>query len=327
MADELLALAAELQRAGEPFALATVVRCEAPTSAKPGAKALIREDGSVQGWVGGACAEPVVAREALEALRDGTPRLVGLYGEGGRSPGRTEGLLEYGMTCHSGGTLEIYVEPYLPKPMLVLAGHGPVIETLATLGRAADFTVVALAPDALAAELERHPLTQSASIVVATHADADEQVLDRVLRTDASYVSLVASRRRAAVILERLEQRGVPPERRGRLKAPAGLDIGAVTPEEIAVSILAEIIQHRRGNKAAGPDRDKIAAIETKTEPAAPHVRIDAKDPICGMIVDGAIAKFRSEFSGRAVYFCCRHCKEMFDQDPERYRAALSLDA
>jgi len=322
MADELLALAAELHRAGEPFALATVVRCEAPTSAKPGAKALIHADGRVQGWVGGACAEPVVVREALEALSDGKPRLIGLYGEGGRAPGRTEGLLEYGMTCHSGGTLEIYVEPYLPKPMLVLIGHGPVIETLATLGRAADFAVVALALDSLPVELQRRPLDGRASIVVATHADADEEVLDRVLRMDTSYVSLVASRRRAAVILERLEQRGVPAERRGRLKAPAGLDIGAETPEEIAVSILAEIIQHRRGDKTANPDRDKVVAIEIKLESAAPHVRIDAKDPICGMIVDAATARFRSEVSGRTVYFCCRHCKEMFDQDPERYRAA-----
>jgi len=315
VADELLELAAALQRAGEAFALATVVRCEAPTSAKPGAKALIREDGSVRGWVGGAGAEPVVVREALQAIRDGRPRLIGLYGEGARIPGRTEGMLEHDMTCHSGGTLEIYVEPNLPKPMLVLVGHGPVVETLATLGRAADFLVVALATDSLQPQLEQQPISGRASVVVATHADADEDVLDRVLRTDAGYVSLVASRRRAGVILERLEKRGVPPERRSRLRAPAGLDIGAVTPEEIAVSILAEIIQHRRS--------DKAGAAEPKAEPAAVAARIDAKDPICGMIVDGATAKFRSEFSDRTVYFCCRHCKEMFDQDPERYRAAL----
>jgi xanthine dehydrogenase accessory factor len=311
VADELLALAAELQGRGEAFALATVVRCEAPTSAKPGAKALVREDGRVHGWVGGACAEPVVVREALLALRDGRPRLLGLYGEGGRAPGRTEGLLEYGMTCHSGGTLEIYVEPYLPKPQLVLVGHGPVVETLATLGRAADFTVVSLADDALPAQLG---LTTRAAVVVATHADTDEDALARVLETDAGYVSLVASRRRAAVILERLKQRDAPPERLGRLKAPAGLDIGAVTPEEIAVSILAEIIQHRRNAKT----------VSAEAEPApSPTVRIESKDPICGMIVDAATAKFRSEFAGRTVSFCCRHCKEMFDQDPERYRAAL----
>ncbi len=117
------------------FALATVVRCERPTSAKPGAKALIRPDGSVAGWVGGACAEPVVAREALAALRDGHPRLVVLVGDGGRDPARTEGIVHYPMTCHSGGTLEIYVEPFLPKALLVLVGHGPVIETLATLAQ------------------------------------------------------------------------------------------------------------------------------------------------------------------------------------------------
>jgi xanthine dehydrogenase accessory factor len=314
VADELIALAAELQRSGEAFALATVVRCEAPTSAKPGAKALIREDGRVQGWVGGACAEPVVAREALQAIRDGRPRLIGLYGEGGHTPGRTEGMLEYGMTCHSGGTLEIYVEPYLPKPQLVLIGHGPVVETLATLGRAADFTVVTLVADTLQAGLEEQRLTGRASVVVATHADSDEEVLDRVLRTDAGYVSLVASRRRAGVILESLERRGLPPERRSRLKAPAGLDIGAVTPEEIAVSILAEIIQHRRSDKTRG------AEAEAQSTPA---VRIESKDPICGMTVDNVSAKFRSEFSGRTVYFCCRHCKEMFDQNPDQYRAAL----
>jgi xanthine dehydrogenase accessory factor len=314
VADDLLALAAELERSGEAFALATVVRCEAPTSAKPGAKALVREDGRVQGWVGGACAEPVVAREALQALRDGRPRLIGLYGEGGRALGRTAGMLEYAMTCHSGGTLEIYVEPYLSKPMLLLIGHGPVLDTLATLGRAADFLVVTHSADTLQAGLEQQRLTQRASVVVATHGDADEDVLDRMLRTDAGYVSLVASRRRAAVILGHLERRGVPPERRSRLKAPAGLDIGAVTPEEIAVSILAEIIQHRRNEKARG------AEVESS---AASVVRVESKDPICGMTVDSVTAKFRSEFSGRTVYFCCRHCKEMFDQDPDRYRAAL----
>src|SRR5262245_29260891 len=118
--DDILLLAAELRRREEPFVLATVVRCEPPTSAKPGAKALIRSDGTLSGWVGGACAEPVVVREALGALRDGRPRLIGLLGEGGRADGRTEGMLAYPMACHSGGTLEIYVEPYLPKPVLLL---------------------------------------------------------------------------------------------------------------------------------------------------------------------------------------------------------------
>ncbi len=314
MADELLALAAELQRRGEPFALATVVRCERPTSAKPGAKAIVRGDGTVSGWVGGACAEPVVVREGLNALRDGQPRLIGLFGDGVRSPGRTEGMLEYPMTCHSGGTLEIYVEPYLPKPLLVLVGRGPVVETLATLGRAADYAVVALREDEMQEGLAGAALTRRASVVVATHGDEDETAIERILATEAGYVSLIASRRRAAVILERLKQRGVPSERLGRLKAPAGLDLGAVTPEEIAVSILAEVVQYHRSEKAVW----RAAELRETSAPAA-----EASDPICGMLVEVATARHRSELSGRPVYFCCRHCKETFDQDPERYRAEL----
>src|SRR5262249_50690098 len=227
MSDDLLALAADLKGRGQPLALATVVRCERPTSAKPGARALIREDGSVCGWVGGACAEPVIVREALMALRDGRPRLIALVGDGDRGPGRTEGIVEYPMTCHSGGTLEIYVEPHLPKAVLVLVGHGPVIEALAALGGAADYDVVPVASITAAAELSRLRLTSRASVVVATHADSDEEALAHVLTADVGYVSLVASRRRAAVILERLKGRGGSSERLGRLTAPAVLGIGA----------------------------------------------------------------------------------------------------
>ena len=303
---DLLALAAELQRCGESFALATVVRCEPPTSAKPGAKALVREDGSVSGWVGGACAEPVVVREALHALADGRPRLIGLLGEGVHGPGRTSGMVEYPMTCHSGGTLEIYVEPYLAKPLLVLVGHGPVIEALATFGRATEYSVQKLRAEEAAMILASASAARRAAVVVATHADSDEDALDRLLRTDAGYVSLVASRRRAAVMALRLQQRGVPLERLARLKAPAGLDIGAESPDEIAVSILAEIIQHRRSAKPEPP-----------AEPIA--TQAEAIDPVCGMTVDVSGAEHRSEASGRVVYFCCRGCKTTFDQEPASY--------
>ena len=218
------------------------------------------------------------------------------------------------MTCHSGGTLEIYVEPYLTKPLLVLVGHGPVVETLATLGRAAEYAVEIVGGDAMREELGRLALTRRSSVVVATHADSDEDALDQVLRTEAGYVSLVASRRRATSILERLTQRGVSVERLGLLKAPAGLDIGARTPQEIAVSILAEIIQHHRG------DKDGPAEAEARPGSAVPT---EARDPICGMRVDIATARYRSEAWGRAVYFCCRRCQETFDRDPERHRASI----
>ena len=311
MAEPLIDVAADLQRRGEPFVLATVVRCEAPTSAKPGAKALVHADGRVEGWVGGACAEPVLVRESLKALRDGRPRLVGLYGEGGRQPGRTEGILDYAMTCHSGGTLEIYVEPYLPTPQLVLVGHGPVIDALETLGRAAGYSLVPLRDASAWARLETLDLGRRASVVVATHADSDEDALARVLRSEAGYVSLVASRKRTTSILGRLSQRGVAADRLGRLKAPAGLDLGAVTPVEIAISILAEIVQHHRS--------DKTVEAETPSDTATPA---EAIDPICGMSVDIASAPYRSDVAGRTTYFCCLHCKETFDRDPGRYLAA-----
>ena len=315
MSEDLLGLAVDLRTRGEAFALATVVRCERPTSAKQGAKALIRRDGRIAGWVGGACAEPVVIREAKEALRDGQPRLVSLVGEGGAVPGRAEGIVPYAMTCHSGGTLEIYVEPFLPKPALVLVGHGPVVDALAALGRDTDFAVTIVAPDAVPDELARLVLDSHASVVVATHGDADEEALERVLGSGAGYVSLIASRKRAASVIENLQSRKVADDRIGRVKAPAGLDIGAVTPEEIAVSILVEIIQMRRARKPAPPEAEGVHRIET--------ARPESTDPVCGMLVDVASARHRAEAWGRVVYFCCAGCKDTFERDPRQYAAAV----
>jgi xanthine dehydrogenase accessory factor len=222
-------------------------------------------------------------------------------------------MVEYAMTCHSGGTLEIYVEPFLPRDLLVLIGHGPVVEMLAALGRVADVAVEIVRADAAHEELPRLALTQRTSVVVATHGDFDEEALETVLRSEVGYVSLVASRKRAAAIVERLRQRGVPPARIGRLKAPAGLDLGAVTPVEIAVSILAEIVQSRRSQKAAW--------AETADEARAVSAEVGAKDPVCGMRVEIATARYRSEALDRSFYFCNSRCKETFDRNPERYAA------
>lgn len=312
MLEDLLTLAAGLRSQGECFALATVVRCERPTSAKPGAKALIRPDGRLVGWVGGACAEPVVTREALAALRDGHPRLVVLVGEGGHDPARTEGIVHFPMTCHSGGTLEIYVEPFLPKALLVLVGHGPVIETLARLGESTGYAVTVVPADAVASALRGLRLGPDSSVVVATHGELDEDALAQVLATRAGYVSLVASRRRAGGIVETLRGRGVPREHLDRFKAPAGLDIGAITPEEIAVSILAEIIHARHSRK---PEPVELAT--------APPAATEAKDPVCGMTVTVAGARHQTDWAGRSVYFCCARCKETFERDPTRYAEAL----
>jgi len=313
MTDDLLALALRLSHEGEPFAMATVVRCERPTSAKPGAKALIRKDGTVLGWIGGSCAEPVVAKEALRALQDGQPRFIALVGDGGPGPGR-DGILEYPMTCHSGGTLEIYVEPVLPKPQLLLVGRGPVVETLGELGRAIDFAVTLVSSDTSANRFSQFHITPRTFIVVATHGTFDEEALEQALQSEAGYVSLVASRKRADAIMDTLRVRGLA-EHLGRLKTPAGLDIGAVTPQEIAVSILAEIVQVLRSQKGerkpAGATPDEIGEVV-------------ARDPVCGMSVEVASAKYRSEASGRTLYFCCAHCKQTFDRDPAQYVGSVT---
>jgi xanthine dehydrogenase accessory factor len=226
-------------------------------------------------------------------------------------------MVEYPMTCHSGGTLEIYVEPYLPKPLLVVIGHGPVVEMLATLGRAADYAVVELEEDAPAATLASLAPTRRASIVVATHGDADAEALARVLATGAGYVSLVASRRRAESIVAKLRDRGVPAERLARLKAPAGIDLGAVTPGEIAVSILAEVIRHHRNDRSQESE-GQVGAV-TPEEAGGTSIAAHARDPVCGMTVEIATARHRSDTTGSITYFCCRGCKETFDRDPHRY--------
>jgi xanthine dehydrogenase accessory factor len=316
-----LAEAGELARRGEPFAVATVVRCERPTSAKPGAKALIRQDGTVSGWIGGSCAEPVAVKEALGALEDGAPRFLVLVGKGSAPLGRADGVREYTMTCHSGGTLEIFVEPVLPKPALVLVGSGPVVESLAGMAAAAHFGVTIVEPDAPAPSpragvhvvpsLAAVAVTPRTAIVVATHGRFDEDALEQALRSEADYVSLVASPTRARVVVESLRARDIPDDRLRRLKAPAGLDLGAVTPEEIAVSILAEIVARRR---RPGPGQ---------TAPtAAPPPRTEARDPVCGMTVTIATARYRSDSPAGPVYFCCSGCQARFDREPGRYRVA-----
>jgi xanthine dehydrogenase accessory factor len=311
-----------LARRGEPFAVATVVRCERPTSAKPGAKALIRRDGSVSGWIGGSCAEPVAVKEAMGALEDGQPRFLVLVGKGGAALGRTEGVREYAMTCHSGGTLEIFVEPVLPKPVLVLVGSGPVVETLAGLAQAARFAVTVVEPesplpvslgDARSVEtLASVEVTPRTAIVVATHGRFDEDALEQALGSEAEYVSLVASPTRARVVREALRARAIPEDRLGRLKAPAGLDLGAVTPEEIAVSILAEIVAHRPRAQPPAPKKNALPMAE----PSA------ARDPVCGMTVTIATARHRSDGPAGPVYFCCGGCKQRYDREPGRYVTA-----
>ena len=316
MFDEFLKKADELVMIGESFATATVVRYEAPISGKPGDKAIIFADGEVWGWIGGGCAKPVVVKEALKALKDGRPRLVRIS----PTSSEEEGVVAYNMTCHSGGTMDVYIEPVLPKPHILIMGRSPVGQTLAKLAKAINYTVSVAAPEAnqesypkvdrVKANLGLSDLKVSPHtfIVVSTQGECDEEALENALRTDASYVAFIASKVKAAKVLQSLEERGVGAERLGQVKAPAGMNIGAGSPEEIAVSILAEIVQLSR-TKAIGREARATPAVEQQ----------EAKDPICGMTVNVNTAIHKSEYDGKAFYFCCAGCKGKFDKQPNLY--------
>ncbi len=314
----------ELNRAGESFAVATVVRVEKPISAKPGDRAIVKADGSLQGWIGGGCAQDTVVREAKKVIREGEPRFLRLIGKGGAVSEKSEGVLEFPITCHSGGTLDIYIEPVLPRPQLILLGNSPIAITLAKLAKVLDFELDVFDPlatreefpnaDLISNDLDLkgisiHPL---AFLVVSTQGHDDEPALEAAVRSGAPYIAFVASKKKFASRADYLRERGFNDEQIARVKAPAGLDLGAVTPDEIAASILAEIIQVRRRHLA--PQKVEAAQAVAAVEEL---VVAEAQDPICGMMVEIATAKYVSEFRGEKFYFCCSSCKAEFEKNPE----------
>jgi xanthine dehydrogenase accessory factor len=324
MWDTFFEQASRLRAAGEPFALATVVACQRPTAAYPGAKALIRADGTLTGWVGGSCAQPTVLQEALKALADGKARLLRISPAFQHSTVPQEGVYDFVMTCGSQGALEIFVEPFLPRPELLVIGETPVAQALARFGALLDFTVCVSDPaatrelfpeaDTLCADLEavRARIRPRSYVVVATQGAYDEEALAAVIDTSACYLGLVASGKRAATILQYLRDKGVQPDLLQRVKCPAGLQLGAVTPPEIGFSIMAEILQLRRSNQAVGEARAAVPAVDVASDAAA-------ADPVCGMTVPPTGARYTSAYDGKTFTFCSIGCKERFDREPERY--------
>ena len=280
---EILDRVAILRADRTPFVLATVVASYPPQSVRAGAKAVILADGTIDGWIGGGCIRPVVLEEAREAFKAGQPRLVRMNAGGGNTE-RSHGVHYYPMTCQGEGGVEIYLEPMLPTPRLCVLGETPVSESLRTLAGAIGQSVTDGPEDADA-------------VVVATMGVGDEEALTAAARSRASYVGLVASRKKAQFLLDYVRASGVPDEQLARVKFPAGLDLGGMSPGEIALSILAEIVQRRYERRSA--------------------VRLDQRDmtaidPICGMTVQKATAKHVLEISGESYYFCCPHCKASF---------------
>jgi xanthine dehydrogenase accessory factor len=317
MRRDVLILAADLARREEPFVLATVVRRQPASSALQGDMAVITAAGEFHGWLGGSCTRPTVVREALRALADGRPALIALSPdpEGDSRPG----VAVFPMTCHSGGTVDIYVEPVLPRPRLLVFGMAPVALSLARLARAMGYAVEVADPNADAAAFPdadrlwtrespgRRPGAR-AFAVVATMGERDEEAILEALAMEPEYLGVVASSKRFAQIRETLLARGASEESLANIQSPAGLDIGARTPEEIAVSILAEVVATLRYDAR-------------EDEPPEPDASAEERDPVCGMMVEVSTAEHRGEVGGRAYYFCCAGCRTRFLAAPERYLA------
>jgi xanthine dehydrogenase accessory factor len=256
--------------AGEPFALATVVRTVAATAAKAGAKAVILPDGTIsEGWIGGGCARAAVLKAARDALADGRPRLVSvqppdaLDQQGLKAGDEQAGVRFATNMCPSQGTMDVFIEPVLPRPQVVICGSSPVAVAVAGLARRTGFAVTVCAPAAeqqTFGEADRRiegfalPVDEAGAryVVVSTQGRGDEAALLAALAVDVDYVAFVGSRRKADTLKAILAQRGVAAERLAKLKAPAGLDLGAITPDEIAISIVAEIVAVRRGKHSRG---------------------------------------------------------------------------
>ena len=312
MSKTLLELAHQLTKAGEPFVLATVVWCERPTSAKPGAQALIRADGQVTGWVGGSCAQPVVIREAARILREGDDPYLLRLGTSDTGIDRKD-VRNFPMSCSSGGVLDIFMEPHFPLPKLVLIGESPVVVALSQLAQVIDFSVTQL----LDADLNQVIINEQTCILVASHGQYDEEAVEQALRSRARYVGMVSSLKRAEACRAYLRDAGLSAPQIARLKAPAGLDIGALTPDEIAASVLAELVQVRRRG-AIDDEESKQDTKEIRYEGSAGIVA-SAIDPVCGMEVEIANARHHSDFEGRTFYFCCPACKRSFERNPQEY--------
>jgi xanthine dehydrogenase accessory factor len=301
--------AESLRRAGDlaggerPFALVTVVRTEPATSARVGDRAVVHPDGSLEGWVGGGCIGPTARREALAALEEGGPRLVRITPD---TAAVQPGVHMSRMTCASEGTADLYVEPFLPRPTLVLAGDSPVTATLAAIAPPLGFRLVRV-DDVEELTREAIPYPADTWMVVASFGGCDEDAVEAGVRLGLPYVGLVASARRAERVLSELRERELGDEELSVVRSPAGLPVGAGGQEGISLSIMAEVFSLRA--KLQPPTTDERDA----DRPA------EAADPVCGMQVEIPTAGHTSQYGGEDYYFCGPGCKRAFEKEPEKY--------
>ena|SRR5438552_1765123 len=326
----ILKKAQQLSAEGVPFAVATVVRRERPTSGEPGDKAIITANGTFVGWVGGSCAQPTVLKEAQSAIADGEPRLVLITPNLNEQP--REGIVLHSMSCYSGGTLEIYIEPYLPEPQLIICGASPVAEALVKIGKTVGFQVVLIDPAATSEtfsgadvvlahiEIEKIPVSRERYGVVATMGHWDEEAIKNLLALKPDYIGVVASRKRFREMARNIREEGVSQEQLDSIKCPAGLDMPVRTLQETALSITSEIVSIRRNRLAQPAAASTPAGVVT----AAEEKPTTAEDPVCHMAVDPSKASAPIQFKGAQYYFCSEHCKRNFQKDPRKY---ISVEA
>jgi len=329
--NDILDQAGRLRAEGEPFVIATVVAYKSPQSAKTGSKAIIKPDGSISGWIGGGYVQPIVVREAQMALNTGKPKLISISPEA--TYGDLEGGEAYPMKCHGSGSLEVYLEPVLPRPNLFVVGSSPVAHIITGLGRLLDFKVWVADPDA---ELEQFPeadvvltdleslrdrIDSRSSVVVATMGNGDEEGLEAVVGTQPQYIGMVASKEKARSLFQYIRDKGTPDEDIARVKCPAGLELGAESLPEIALSVMAEITRLRRAvsEQTLEPvERDDGASLPVMQETA--ESLIDRIDPVCGMAVATVNALYKTVFEEETVYFCSLRCKVAFERTPQNYQ-------
>ncbi len=326
--------------------MAVVVRREPASSAQVGNASLITEAGECHGWLGGSCIQSTVIREALAALKGSAPRLISLS-PNPDADGRA-GVTTFPMTCHSGGSVDIYLDPVLPAPRLLIFGVSPAAQALARLGKVMGYAIDVADPDADRAafpeadrivesvrkeHFENGPASQRGRLfaVVATLGQHDEEATRAALALEPGYLGVVASRTRFAQIRETLVAGGTPAAALDRIANPAGLDIGARAPEEVALSILAEIVKVCRAameamdakpaTRSDDPDRLRQGSDDPKGSyhASAQPSTLEARDPVCGMTVVVATAKHKAERGGHTYYFCCGGCRERFVSAPDRY--------
>jgi xanthine dehydrogenase accessory factor len=303
---DVLERASDLARQGQAFALATVVWRQGPSSGQLGGRAIITASGEVHGWIGGACAEPVVIREARQVIAKGESKLLLLGTREQFGEAVPEGMTVIPISCQSEGALEVFIEPVQPSPHLVVVGRSPMAQTLTGLAQALGWrTTLVDGPDFTATDAGSHSL-----VVVATQGHGDEEAVEQAIAARPAYLGLVASQRRGEAVRGYLADRGLPADQLDRVKAPAGLDLGRTTHKEIAVAILAELVQLR----AAGAFGASTAAEVTGA--AAPA---EATDPVCGMTVAASAASHPLHHDGVTYYFCRVGCRQEFERNPAAF--------